>query len=51
MISDHGMPNMTGVEFLRRVKQIHPDSVRIMLSGLGDLKSVTDAINEGCAKL
>jgi len=47
VISDQRMPGMHGVEFLRRVKEIHPDSVRMMLSGYIDLKSVTDAINEG----
>ncbi|MGP1683916.1 MAG: EAL domain-containing protein, partial [Giesbergeria sp.] len=47
MISDQRMPGMPGVEFLRRVKDIHPDSVRMMLSGYTDLKSVIDAINEG----
>lgn len=30
-----------------QVKAIHPDTVRIVLSGYTDLKSVTDAINQG----
>ena len=47
IISDQRMPEMSGVEFLRRVKQIYPDTVRLVLSGYTDLKSVTDAINEG----
>lgn len=47
IISDQRMPEMTGVEFLRRVKRIYPDTVRIVLSGYTDLKSITDAINEG----
>ena len=47
LISDQRMPGMTGVDFLRRVKEIHPDCVRMMLSGYVDLKSVGDAINEG----
>ncbi len=47
IISDQRMPEMNGTEFLRRVKQIHPDTVRMVLSGYTDLKSVTDAINEG----
>jgi EAL domain-containing protein (putative c-di-GMP-specific phosphodiesterase class I)/FixJ family two-component response regulator len=47
IISDQRMPEMTGVEFLRRVKDIHPDSVRIVLSGYTELQSVTSAINEG----
>lgn len=47
VVSDQRMPVMTGVEFLRRVKELHPDSVRMVLSGYTDLQSVTDAINEG----
>lgn len=47
IISDQRMPEMTGVEFLRRVKALYPDTVRIVLSGYTDLKSITDAINEG----
>ena len=47
VLSDQRMPGMTGVDFLRRAKQIHPHSVRIVLSGYTELQSVTDAINEG----
>ena len=47
IISDQRMPGMTGVEFLRKAKDMYPDSVRLMLSGYSDLQSVTDAINEG----
>jgi response regulator RpfG family c-di-GMP phosphodiesterase len=47
IISDQRMPNMTGVEFLRQVKQLHPETVRIVLSGYTELNSITEAINEG----
>lgn len=47
IISDQRMPEMTGVEFLSRARELYPDTVRIVLSGYTDLKSVTDAINEG----
>ena len=47
VISDQRMPNMTGVEFLREVKQRHPETVRIVLSGYTELNSITEAINEG----
>lgn len=47
IISDQRMPEMTGVEFLGKVKELYPDTVRIVLSGYTELKSVTDAINEG----
>ncbi len=47
ILSDQRMPGMSGVEFLRRVKESYPDTVRIVLSGYTDLQFITDAINEG----
>ena len=47
IISDQRMLGMTGVEFLSKVKEIYPDTVRIVLSGYTELNSVTDAINRG----
>lgn len=47
ILSDQRMPEMTGVEFLRQAKQCFPDTVRLVLSGYTELKSITDAINEG----
>lgn len=47
IISDQRMPGMTGVEFLRRAKELYPETVRLVLSGYTELQSITDAINEG----
>lgn len=47
IVSDQRMPGMSGVEFLRRAKELYPDTVRMVLSGYADLQSITDAINEG----
>lgn len=47
ILSDQRMPNMTGTEFLSRVKIMHPRTVRIILSGYSDLNSITEAINKG----
>ncbi len=47
IVSDQRMPGMTGVEFLSQVKDLYPRTVRIVLSGYTELKSVTDAINKG----
>ncbi|HEY8905539.1 MAG TPA: EAL domain-containing protein [Rhodoferax sp.] len=47
VISDQRMPEMSGTEFLSRVKQLHPKSIRLVLSGYTDLNTVTQAINEG----
>lgn len=38
---------MTGTEFFHRVKDMYPETVRIILSGYTDLASVTSAINKG----
>jgi response regulator RpfG family c-di-GMP phosphodiesterase len=47
VLSDHRMPEQTGTEFLSKVKQLYPQTVRLMLSGYTEVRSVTDAINEG----
>jgi EAL domain-containing protein (putative c-di-GMP-specific phosphodiesterase class I)/FixJ family two-component response regulator len=47
ILSDQRMPGMTGVEFLRRAKELYPETVRVSLSGYTELQSITDAINEG----
>ena len=47
IISDQRMPGMSGVEFLSKVREQYPDTVRIVLSGYTELNSVTDAINRG----
>ena len=47
IVSDQRMPGMTGVEFLRRAKELYPDSIRMVLSGYTELQSIIDAVNEG----
>ena len=47
VVSDQRMPGITGVEFLRRVKELYPDTIRMVLSGYTELQSITDAVNEG----
>jgi diguanylate cyclase (GGDEF)-like protein/PAS domain S-box-containing protein len=47
ILSDQRMPGMTGVELLRRAKQLYPETIRLVLSGYTELQSITDAINEG----
>lgn len=47
VISDYRMPAMNGVAFLAQVKQLLPDSVRVILSGFADAQVIVDAINKG----
>jgi EAL domain-containing protein (putative c-di-GMP-specific phosphodiesterase class I)/FixJ family two-component response regulator/GGDEF domain-containing protein len=47
VVCDQRMPEMTGTEFLRRVKDLYPDTMRIVLSGYAELNSVIDTVNQG----
>ena len=47
ILCDQRMPEMNGTEFLSKVKDLYPETIRIMLTGYTDLQSVIDAINHG----
>ena len=47
ILSDQRMPDMSGTEFLTRVRDLYPDTVRMVLSGYTDLATITEAINHG----
>jgi signal transduction histidine kinase len=47
VLSDHRMPGMTGVEFLTRVLEIAPETVRILVTAYGDVNTLQNAINNG----
>ncbi|MCL4685048.1 response regulator [Myxococcota bacterium] len=47
VITDQRMPEMTGVEFLARVYEQHPNTTRIILTGYADGDAMVRAINEG----
>lgn len=47
VISDHLMPDMTGLEFLEVVRKRFPEVVRIMLTGHADLDTAIATINSG----
>ncbi len=47
VISDHVMPDMTGLEFLQIVRNRYPAIVRIMLTGHADLDTAIACINGG----
>lgn len=47
IVSDQRMPEMEGVEFLKRSKEYSPDSIRIILTGYADINAAIDSINKG----
>jgi response regulator RpfG family c-di-GMP phosphodiesterase len=47
IISDMRMPEMDGAQFLAKVYEKYPDTIRILLTGYADIKSTVDAVNKG----
>ncbi|PHV04239.1 diguanylate cyclase [Janthinobacterium sp. BJB412] len=47
IVCDQRMPIMSGTEFLSKVKEMYPDTIRIILSGYTGLEAVLDSINRG----
>jgi DNA-binding NtrC family response regulator len=47
IVCDQRMPAMSGSQFLDLVRGLHPDTLRIILSGYADLEAIIDAINCG----
>jgi CheY-like chemotaxis protein len=47
ILSDQRMPGMTGIDFMREARRLHPHTVRMTLSGYTDLESIIEAVNEG----
>lgn len=46
VISDYAMPSINGIEFLRQMKEMQPDTVRILLSGMADADVLIGAVNK-----
>jgi len=45
-ISDQRMPEMEGIEFLQRVKEIYPEAKCVMLTAYSDIEAAIKAIND-----
>ncbi len=46
VVSDYLMPEMDGISFLAKVKEIDPNATRIILTGYADKENAIKAINE-----
>lgn len=46
IISDYLMPDMDGISFLTRARELQPDATRIILTGYADKENAIKAINE-----
>ena len=47
VVADFRMPFMSGIQFLKKVKEKAPDTVRMLLTGYADVNIVISAVNEG----
>lgn len=46
IIADFMMPDMDGITFLRRFREVNPEATRILLTGYADKENAIRAINE-----
>jgi len=51
VISDMRMPDMDGYALLREVKRLHPETIRLILSGYADERVIFNALQNNLAKL
>jgi diguanylate cyclase (GGDEF)-like protein len=47
ILTDQRMPRRTGIELLEWVKEHHPNTVRLLMTGYGELEDAVEAINRG----
>ena len=47
VISDQRMPEMSGTEFLAKIREDYPEVIRIVLTGYTEVDSITESINKG----
>ena len=47
VISDFNMPHMNGLDLLTQVRIVHPNMLRILLTGRADVHLAVRALNEG----
>jgi len=46
VVSDQRMPQMDGVTFLKQVKELQPEAIRILLTAYADIEATISAVNQ-----
>ncbi len=47
LLTDQRMPDLSGIELLRRAHKAHPDVVAMLFTAYADLRTLTEAVNQG----
>lgn len=47
ILADQRMPLITGVQFFEEIRDLYPESLRILITGYTDINAAIDAINKG----
>lgn len=47
VLSDKKMPNISGLDFLAKVREVNPDPLRFLVTAFADLDVAVDALNDG----
>ncbi len=47
IVSDQRMPEMLGIELLSKVREVSPNTMRILLTGYSDLAAIVGSVNDG----
>lgn len=47
ILTDHQMPEMTGLELLAQARELQPDATRILITAVLNLTTIIDSINKG----
>jgi DNA-binding NtrC family response regulator len=47
IVTDEKMPGLSGTDLLSVVRRVHPEIIRIMLTGVSDMEVIKNAVNKG----